>query len=73
MLGCVYIEPTRKQGYDAEVYLWARETKLGTGLDARLLDAVKRWLGREWPFTNIAFPGRELPWPQWNTIAEEKR
>ena len=31
VLGCVYIYPTRKRGYDAEVYLWARETKMSTG------------------------------------------
>src|SRR5271166_2289982 len=24
VLGCVYIEPTKRRGYDAAVYLWAR-------------------------------------------------
>ncbi|NNE07528.1 MAG: GNAT family N-acetyltransferase, partial [Gemmatimonadetes bacterium] len=31
--GCVYIEPTRKKGYDAEVYVWARQSELAGGLD----------------------------------------
>jgi hypothetical protein len=73
VLGCVYINPTRKRGYDAEVYLWARETKLGTGLDARLCDAVKLWLKSEWSFANVAFPGRDIDWDIWNAIHDEKR
>src|SRR5712675_3758616 len=28
VLGCVYIDPTRKRGYDAVVYLWARQSEL---------------------------------------------
>jgi hypothetical protein len=73
VLGCVYIDPTRKHGYDAEVYLWARETKLGTGLDATLCDAVKLWLEHEWPFESVAFPGRDIDWDIWNAIPDEKR
>ena len=33
VLGCVYIYPTRKQGYDAEIYLWVRESEYEKGLD----------------------------------------
>jgi hypothetical protein len=73
VLGCVYINPTRKQGYDAEVYLWARETKLGIGFDASLYGAVKLWLKNQWPFTNVAFPGRDIDWDTWNAILDEKR
>jgi hypothetical protein len=73
ILGCVYINPTRKRGYDAEVYLWARETKLGTGLDARLYGMVKLWLKSVWPFENVAFPGRDIDWDTWNAIPDEKR
>jgi hypothetical protein len=73
VLGCVYINPTRKRGYDAEVYLWARETEIGTGLDATLYDAVKLWIKSEWPFENVAFPGRDIDWDIWNAIPDEKR
>ena len=73
VLGCVYINPTRKRGYDAEVYLWARETKLGIGLDVSLCSAVKLWLKSEWPFVNVAFPGRDIDWGTWNAIPDEKR
>lgn len=73
VLGCVYINPTRKRGYDAEVYLWARETKVGIGLDASLYNAVKLWLKSEWPFANVGLPGRDMAWDMWNAIPDVKR
>jgi len=73
VLGCVYINPTRKRGYDAEVYLWARGTKLGIGRDASLCSVVKLWLKSDWPFAKIAFPGRDIDWDVWNAIPDEKR
>ena len=73
VLGCVYFYPTRKRGHDAEVYLWARETRLGSGLDASLGVVVKRWLNSDWPFKNPAMPGRDIDWSTWNAIPDEKR
>jgi len=71
VLGCVYIDPTRKRGYDAEVYLWAREAAIGSPPDAKLLAAVKGWLKKEWPFENVAFPGREIDWDVWYSVPIE--
>jgi hypothetical protein len=71
VLGCVYIEPTRKRGYDAEVYLWARQSELAHGLEERLYDAVQEWVAREWPFKKAAFPGRGIPWDSWSKIPDE--
>ena len=73
VLGCVYIDPTRKRGYDAEVYLWVRKSELGNGLDSRLLVAVQGWLEKEWPFNKAAFPGRDIDWKTWESIPDEKR
>ena len=73
VIGCVYIYPTRKRGFDAEVYLWARESAIGSAADAQLFDAVEDWLAAEWPFDNPAFPGRKTDWDQWNAIPDEKR
>jgi hypothetical protein len=71
--GCVYIEPTHKQGYDAEVYLWARQSELAGGLETRLYAAVKRWIAEKWPFKSVAFPGRDIAWDAWRSIPNEKR
>ncbi len=71
--GCVYINPTRKRGYDAEIYLWARQSELASGLESRLYTAVKDWVAREWPFKKAAFPGRDIEWDTWRNIPNEKR
>jgi hypothetical protein len=70
--GCVYINPTRKRGYDAVVYLWARQSELAGGLEPRLHAAVKDWIAKEWPFKKVAFPGRDVDWQTWNAIPEDK-
>lgn len=71
VIGCVYIDPTRKRGYDAEVYLWAREAALGSPPDTRLFEAVDEWLAAEWPFENVSFPGRKIEWDSWMAIPEK--
>jgi hypothetical protein len=73
VLGCVYILPTRKRGYDAEVYLWARQSELAGGLEERLYAAVKSWVQTKWPFTAVAFPGREISLEAWRAIPDEPR
>ncbi|MEL7537006.1 MAG: GNAT family N-acetyltransferase [Pseudomonadota bacterium] len=73
VVGCVYIDPTRKRGYDAEVYLWAREAALGSPADTKLFAAVNDWMAAKWPFENVAFPGREIDWESWESIPDEDR
>jgi hypothetical protein len=72
VLGCVYVNPTPRRGYDAAVYLWARQSELAGGLETRLYDAVKAWIAKEWPFRAVAFPGRDIDWETWRAIPIEK-
>jgi hypothetical protein len=69
VLGCVYIEPSRRVGHDAAVYLWARQSELASGLEDQLYDDVKGWLRDSWPFSAIAFPGRDIAWTDWRAKA----
>jgi hypothetical protein len=69
-LGCVYIDPTLKTGYDVEIYLWVRESEIKNGLDSILYDAVKKWIAEEWPFKKAAYPGREIDWKEWESLSE---
>jgi heme oxygenase len=71
--GCVYINPTSKRGYDAVVYLWARQSELKGGLESRLYAAVREWVAKEWPFKRVAYPGRDIDWTTWQSIPDEKR
>ena len=73
VVGCVYIDPTRKRGYDAEVFLWVRKSELERGLDSTLYESVKSWLDSDWPFENPGMPGREINWPDWRKLPDEKR
>jgi hypothetical protein len=71
--GCVYINPTPKRGYDAVVFLWARQSELKGGLETRLYAAVREWVAKEWPFKKVAYPGRDIDWDAWQSIPDEKR
>lgn len=57
-LGCTYIYPSVRADYDADAYCWIR-TSHAAALDGVLYGAFKTWLESAWPFTHIAFPGRE--------------
>ena len=70
VLGCVYIYPTRKVGYDAEVYLWARQSELDGGLEEKLEQTVRSWLDSDWPFRRAGFPGRDMSLSEWARIEE---
>lgn len=65
-LGCVYINPPTKAGFEAEVILWIRDS-LHAELEPELCGFVQRWVSKRWPFAagSVAFPGRDIPWSQW--------
>lgn len=73
VLGCAYIMPTRKRGYEAEIYLWARQSELEGGLEDRLYAAIKAWITSDWPFRAVAFPGRDVSWDTWRAIQDDPR
>lgn len=70
VLGCVYIYPTRRKGFDAEVYLWARQSELAGGLETELEAAVRTWIKDRWPFSSAAFPGKDMSLAAWREIEE---
>ena len=59
-LGCVYINPSEKKDFDAEIYLWARTSELKSGLEELLFETVKNWIVEKWPFNKVAFSGVEM-------------
>jgi hypothetical protein len=70
LLGCVYVDPPEKQGADAEVAFWVRDSELGTGLEEEVEAAVRDWLEREWPFETVRWPGVEMPWAEWDALPD---
>lgn len=67
-LGCFYIRPSRKEGYDATATLWTTKEQAGKGFDEQLYRDMKSWLAQSWPFTNVAWPGREIPHEEWKAL-----
>jgi len=65
ILGCMYIYPSLREGYDVDVTMWVRESESSTGLDTHLYDSVSRWIKHEWPFEAPVYPGRSISWDSW--------
>lgn len=68
VLGCLYIYPSKKAGFDARIYMWVRESEVENGLDLILYNVVKQWIKDDWPFKNIAYPGRDISWVKWKEM-----
>jgi hypothetical protein len=70
VVGCIYVNPTEKTGYDADVTFWVRADQLASGLDQALEAAVLGWLAADWPFEQVGYPGRDLTWEAWVALPE---
>jgi hypothetical protein len=56
VLGCVYITPSATG--DARVWMWVRRSAWEDGLDPVLERAVRDWIAREWPFSDVEWVDR---------------
>ena len=68
-LGCCYIYPSDKSGFEVKAFWWVRSSALADGLDERLGAAFRAWLQSRWLFKRVAFPGRDIPWDAWHKLA----
>ncbi len=69
-LGCVYVRPVSKPGYgyEAEVALWVTKADYDAGFDAELYAWAQQWLEEQWPFEDVAYPGRAIEWSTWDQL-----
>ena len=65
VIGCVYIYPSSKTGYDTEIAMWVSKPAFENGLDSILFTTIKKWITDKWPFKRVAYPGREISWNEW--------
>lgn len=70
VMGCVYIYPTGKPGYDAEITMWVRQSRADEGLDQHLFETVERWISDVWPLKNPAYPGRRISHEDWRALPD---
>lgn len=70
VLGCMYMYPTRKPGYDVEITMWVRQSEADTGLDEHLFETVENWVATSWPYKHPAYPGRRISHEDWQALSE---
>ncbi|UYV16413.1 twin-arginine translocation pathway signal protein [Porphyrobacter sp. ULC335] len=71
--GCIYVYPSKVPGYDAQVQLWVTAAEYEAGFDAELYAWAKDWIARDWPFAKIAYPGRAIPWEEWDAAVRKSK
>jgi virginiamycin B lyase len=69
-LACVYVNPSKKQGYGATVRILMTERGAKEGLDAVLLGRVREWVKTAWPFAKVAYPGIDVSTEAWNALQD---
>ncbi len=72
-LGCVYVFPTTRQGYEAEARMWVRASEVENGLDDEVERWFRPWVANVWPFKRVAWPGRDVPWDKWMAMPLKER
>ncbi|MEO1552848.1 MAG: twin-arginine translocation pathway signal protein [Pseudomonadota bacterium] len=66
--GSVYVSPSPVKGHDAVVRFWVTKAEYDQGFDAELNEWVANWIQTEWPFTQVAYPGRAIEWADWDAL-----
>ena len=69
-LGVLYINPTKKNDYDALVLMWT-VPDAPKGLDAEVYGSLKRWIAEQWPFAKVGYPGRDVSFEEWDRLPEQ--
>ncbi|MEM9086819.1 MAG: twin-arginine translocation pathway signal protein [Pseudomonadota bacterium] len=67
--GCVYVYPGVGE-YDAVVRLWVTKAEYDAGFDEELYAWTQSWIANEWPFANVAYPGRAIAWDKWDALTK---
>lgn len=71
--GCVYVYPSRVSGHDAQVVMWVTVAEYAEGFDAELYAWTQEWIARDWPFRNVAYPGRSIAWNEWDAAVAKSK
>jgi len=67
-LGSLYVSPSPIGAYDSVVKMWVTKDAYEEGFDAELFQWVTTWMKTDWPFRNVAYPGRSTDWQTWDSL-----
>ena len=69
-VACVYVNPSKKQGYDATVHFLMTERGAKENLQPLIEAKVREWIKTSWPFAKVAFPGLDVSMSDWNALPD---
>jgi virginiamycin B lyase len=69
-VACVYVNPSKKAGYEATVRVVVTAHGEQMNLLPTLQSAVKDWIKASFPFKTVAYPGLDIPMSDWNALAD---
>ena len=72
-VACVYINPSKKQGYDATVRFLMTEHGAKENLQPLIEAKVREWIKTSWPFSKVGFPGLDFSMSDWNGLPDTGR
>jgi YVTN family beta-propeller protein len=58
-VACVYVTPSKEEGYDAAVHFLMTKRGKAENLQPQLDSEVREWMHAKWPFAKVAFPQKE--------------
>jgi hypothetical protein len=67
-LGCFYLRPSGKEGYDVVATMWVTKDQFDAGFEDQLYKDMKAWVAKAWPFQKPAWRGREISADAWRTL-----
>ena len=67
-VACVYVNPSKKAGYEATVRIVVTAHGEQMKLLPALQSAVKDWVTASFPFKTVAYPGLDMPMSDWNAL-----
>jgi hypothetical protein len=67
-LGCFYLRPSPKEGYDVVATMWVTKDQFDKGFEDQLYKDMKAWVSKAWPFKTVAWRGREITAEAWRAI-----
>jgi len=72
-LGCFYLRPSAKEGYDVAATMWVIKEEFDRGFEDQLFADMKAWVARAWPFQKVAWVGREIPRDEWRRLPNKPK
>jgi hypothetical protein len=67
-LGCFYLRPSQKEGYDVVATFWVTQEAFDKGFEDQFQKDMKAWLAKSWPFKTTAWRGREITAEAWRAL-----